>query len=105
MEIQQYWRVVQKRLWLIVLLMIAGAALAGYTSLREKPVYESSATLVLNPAVPAGMVVYVQNQVASNLSDSYTALMHTQLFGERVAKELNNGTSPGAVVGAITTQL
>lgn len=105
MELLQYWRVVQKRLWLIVLLMIAGGVISGLVGWREQPEYESTALLVLNPAVPAGYVYLVQNQVASGLADSYTALMHSQSFGEQVATELNHAFTAGEVVNGISTQL
>ncbi len=105
MELVQYWRVVQKRLWLIILLMVVGGALSGLTGWREQPDYESTALLVLNPAVPAGYFNLVQNQVASSLADSYTALMHSQSFGEQVATELNHAFTAGEVVGGISTQL
>ena len=105
MELVQYWRVVQKRLWLIALLMLAGGVFSGLAGWREQPEYQSTALLVLNPAVPAGYVYLVQNQVASSLADSYTALMHSQSFGEQVATELNHAFTAGEVVGGISTQL
>ncbi len=105
MELVKYWRVVQKRLWLIALLMIAGGVVSGLAGWREQPEYESTALLVLNPAVPAGYVFLVQNQVASSLADSYNALMHSQSFGEQVATELNHAFSAAEVVGGISTQL
>ncbi len=105
MELVQYWRVIQQRLWLIALLMIAGGAVAGLFGWREQPEYQSTALLVLNPAVPAGYIYMVQNQVASSLADSYTALMHSQSFGEQVATELNHTFTADDVVNGISTQL
>lgn len=105
MELLQYWRVIQKRLWLIALLLIAGGVVSGFAGWREQPEYQSTALLVLNPAVPPGYIYLVQSQVASSLADSYSALMHSQSFGEQVATELNHAFTAGEVVGGISTQL
>ncbi|HMA33566.1 MAG TPA: polysaccharide biosynthesis tyrosine autokinase [Chloroflexia bacterium] len=105
MELLQYWRVIKKRLWLILLLGVIGAAATAYSSLREPAQYESTATLLLNPAVPSALVPYVQSQVASNLADSYTELMHSQSFADQVVKELHFSIGKETVAAAITGRL
>nr|WP_308638118.1 Wzz/FepE/Etk N-terminal domain-containing protein [Paenibacillus silvisoli] len=48
MELQRYWRVVKKRLWMIALIVLVGCTLAGYYSNRvAKPQYEASAKLIV----------------------------------------------------------
>lgn len=105
MELLQYWKVIQKSLWIIILISLVGLiATAGYTLSRPTQ-YQSTTTLLLNPAVPSALVPYVQTQVAANLADSYTQYMHTRQFGEAVAKELPFPMSPDEVGRAISTQL
>lgn len=87
MELHQYWKVIRKSLWIIILICLVGlAATAGYT-FTQPPEYSSSATLLLNPSVPSALVPYVQTQVAANIADSYTKVIHTRSFANSVAKE------------------
>src|SRR5438128_12675512 len=105
MELLQYWRLLRKRFWVIVLLVVVGVGSTAYYTLQQAPEYESTATLLLNPSVPSALVPYVQNEVASNLADSYAELMRSQSFGDSVAKELKFPMSAADVVNAITTRL
>src|SRR5439155_1826646 len=92
-------------LWVVVLLVVAGVASTAFYTLQQPPEYDSTATLVLNPAVPSALVYYVQNEVATNLADSYAELMRSQSFGDSVAKELGFPLSGNQVAGAISTRL
>ncbi|MGA7732694.1 MAG: polysaccharide biosynthesis tyrosine autokinase [Chloroflexia bacterium] len=105
MELLQYWRVIRKSLWLILLVVALGLSGATYYTLNQSTRYESSTTLLLNPAVPSALVPYVQAQVAANLADSYSELMRTRFFGESVVKELPFPMSAESVGGAIGTEL
>lgn len=105
MELLQYWRIIRKSLWIIVLVVAIGLAGATFYTLDQHTVYQSSTTLLLNPSVPSSLVPYVQTQLASNLSDSYTQLMRTRSFGESVVKELPFPMSADAVAGALTNEL
>jgi non-specific protein-tyrosine kinase len=105
MELLQYWKVIQKSVWIIVLIALVGVvATAGYTVSRPTQ-YQSTTTLLLNPAVPSALVPYVQTQVAANLAESYTQYMRTRQFGEAVVKELPFPMSPDDVGRAISTLL
>src|SRR4051812_43800131 len=105
MELLQYWRLLRKRLWVVVLLVVIGVGSTAYYTLQQAPEYESTSTLLLNPSVPSALVPYVQKEVASNLADSYAELMRSQSFGESVAKELKFPMSASQVVRAISTKL
>src|SRR5690349_8747704 len=105
MELLQYWRLLRKRIWVVVLLVIVGMGSTAYYTLDQPPEYESTATLLLNPSVPSTLVPYVQSELAPNLADSYAELMRSQSFGQSVAKELPFPMSASQVVGAITTRL
>lgn len=105
MELVRYLKVLRKSWWIIALLVISAVAAALGFSLQEPARYESNSTLLLNPGVPNEMILYYQSTAASNLADSYTALIHSRTFAESVAKELPYPSSPEAVIGSITTQL
>lgn len=105
MELLQYWKVIKKSLLWVVLICIVGlAATAAYT-LNQPPQYTSSAVLLLNPAVPSSLVPFVQTQVAANLADSYSKVLHTRSFAEAVSKELPFEMSPTQISNAITARL
>ncbi len=105
MELLRYWKVIQKSLWIVLLVIAIGLTSTAAYTLTRPTEYESNATLLLNPSVPSSLVPYVQTQVAANLADSYTQLMRTRSFGEAVVKELPFQLPAGRVAGAITTRL
>jgi len=51
MEFYQYIRVVMKRWWLVLLLVLVGTSSAIYYGSRQPPVYRSTVTLLLSPAI------------------------------------------------------
>ena len=105
MELLHYWRVIRKRLWLIALLVVMAISGTAFYTLSQKAQYESVTTLLLNPSVPSALVPYVQTQVAANLADNYTQLLHTRSFDDSVAKEVQFKVSEDGVARAITTRL
>jgi succinoglycan biosynthesis transport protein ExoP len=105
MELLQYWQLLRKRIWVIMLLIVLGTGSMAFYTLQQPSEYVSTATLLLNPSVPSALVPYVQNQVASNLADSYAELMRSQSFGESVTQQLKFPLSAAAVGSAVSTRL
>src|SRR5437667_4860643 len=103
MELLQYWRVVQKNLWLIVLLAIVGTGSAAFYTLQQSIIYQSTATLLLNPSVPSSLVPYVQKEVSTSLANSYAEAMRSQSFAASVVKALPLPLSSKQVTNSITT--
>ncbi|WP_020619929.1 YveK family protein [Paenibacillus daejeonensis] len=57
MELKQYWTIVKKRLWLIIMLMVLGGGGAGlYSYMVMNPVYEASTKLIVNQSSEASML-------------------------------------------------
>lgn len=103
MELLEYWKIIQRRLWLIILLIVlAGSGAAYYTS-RQVDRYSTSTTLFINPGQVSPLV---PGQLAgSSLINTYTELMRTRSFIERVAAEIDNPTiAAGIIQGALSTQ-
>lgn len=109
MELIQYWRTIRKSWWLILLLVIVGMGSTAYFTASQPISYESSMTILLNPAVPSEMVPYVPADYGVNLADSYTELMHSISFGKSVSEILARDQrfliSPSGVAGSISAQL
>ncbi|MFL5732507.1 MAG: Wzz/FepE/Etk N-terminal domain-containing protein, partial [Chloroflexia bacterium] len=88
MELLHYWKVIQKSLWLVILIMVVVVGAAILLSLNEKPKYESSTQLLLNPTAGQKYAPTDNQLGAETLADSYTELLSSQSFGESVVKEL-----------------
>ena len=102
MELLEYWKIIRKRLWLIVLLMVVSGASTVYYSLQQVPLYRTTTTLFLNPA-PSQVLPYQMTQPVQSLASTYTELMRTRSFAQYVAQEMGDETTPGEVLGAIST--
>src|SRR4051812_44751579 len=105
MELLRYWKVIQKSWWLILLLVAVTVGSTAFYTFSQPLEYESSATLILNPALPSELISYYQNSAASNLADSYSELLRTQSFAQSVVLRLPFPLAPEAVIHAIDTQL
>ena len=102
MELLEYWKIIRKRLWLIVLLMVVSGTSTVYYSLQQVPLYRTTTTLFLNPA-PSQVLPYQMTQPVQSLASTYTELMRTRSFAQYVAQEMGDETTPGEVLGAIST--
>ncbi|MBM4466804.1 MAG: hypothetical protein FJ014_14850, partial [Chloroflexi bacterium] len=102
MELLEYWKIIRKRLWLIVLLMVVSGASTVYYSLQQVPLYRTTTTLFLNPA-PGQVLPYQMTQSVQSLASTYAELLRTWSFTQLVAQEMGDGTTPGEVLDAIST--
>lgn len=94
MELLQYWNIVRKRLWLIILFVIVAAIGAGYYVLSQPLQYRTSTTLAISPAALNSAVTYqVENQLIP-LANTYTEFMKSRSFAQLVGDELEAQTLP-----------
>ncbi|MCE7979639.1 MAG: polysaccharide biosynthesis tyrosine autokinase [Caldilinea sp. CFX5] len=109
MELLQYWTIVRKRLWLIILFVIVAAIGAGYYVLSQPLQYRTSTTLAISPAALNSAVAYqVENQLVP-LANTYTEFMKSRSFAQLVAAQLQKQSLPlqpteEEILGAIITQ-
>lgn len=97
MDLLEYWKIIRKRLWLIVLLMLlAGGTAAFYTS-QQEPQYRASTTLFINPGQVSPLLegggseeiaAYMRDQWLKSLANTYTELIQTRSFLQLVAAEM-----------------
>jgi non-specific protein-tyrosine kinase len=102
MELLEYWKIIRKRLWLIVLLMVVSGSSATYYSLQQVPLYRTTTTLFLNPA-PGAILPYQMTQPVESLASTYAELLRTRSFAQLVMQEMGDGTTLGEVLKAIST--
>lgn len=94
MELLQYWNIVRKRLWLIILFVLLAGVGAGYYVLSQPLQYRTSTTLAISPAALNSAVTYqVENQLIP-LANTYTEFMKTRSFAQLVAKQLQTQPLP-----------
>jgi non-specific protein-tyrosine kinase len=103
MELLEYWKIIRKRLWLIVLLMAVSTASATYYSLQQVPLYRTTTILFLNPAMPSPLLPYYVTLSAKSLANTYAEFMRTRSFAQLVAQQMGDETTLEEVLGAIST--
>ena len=54
MDLRQYWHLLRRWLWLVILGALVGGGLAYVISRNTKPVYQASTTLLIAPGSAAG---------------------------------------------------
>lgn len=104
MELLEYWYIIRKRLWIIVLLAIVGTGSAFFFSQRQEPQYRTTTTLYLNPAAPSALLQPVSGRSAESLAKTYSEFMRTQSFAQLMAQEMDSPPSTDAILQAISTQ-
>lgn len=105
MEFQQYVSVVKRRIWLILLMMLFASGGAAAYTLVKTTTYQSTSTLLLNPAVPSELIPYLQVQAASSLADSYGEYMRSEAFAALVSKELGYSLDAEELKAILSTRL
>lgn len=105
MELIHYWKVIRKRWWLILILVLGALGSSYYFTYSQPAEYESSASLLLNPSLPSEFIAFYQGTAAANLADSYTELLHSESFADLVAKQLPFPMEPEQISAAISTRL
>lgn len=94
MELLQYWKIVRKRLWLIILLIILAQGAAAYYVSRQVPQYRTSTTLAINPSTLNSAVSYQVEDQLIPLANTYTEFMKTRSFTQLVREQLKTQPLP-----------
>ena len=97
MELLEYWKIIRKRLWLLVLVMLIGGAGTAYYTSQQPPQYRSTTTLFLNPAAASTLMNYQPYDGLQALARTYSEFMKTRSFASHVAQELNGALPEGCV--------
>jgi capsular exopolysaccharide synthesis family protein len=103
-QLREYWKLVRKRLWLVILLLLIGGGLGGYYSYLQVPQYRATTTLFLNPAVASPLLPYQPYNTLQSLSNTYIEFMRTRSFASRVAQDAAVALPPEEIVAALSTQ-
>ncbi|MBV9328284.1 MAG: polysaccharide biosynthesis tyrosine autokinase [Chloroflexi bacterium] len=100
-----------RRWWLVLLLGLAGVAIAYYFESTTPTRYQSTVSLQLNPAANSSFLPYSADSGVSPSSPvvaqaaSYQEVLRSRAFGAIVVQQLGLNLPPDAIGGAISTQL
>lgn len=98
MELSDYFRILRRRGWIIVVLVVITAASAYVFSKLQTPVYRASVNVSINPArADLGLT-----QSAKWLLRNYVAIVHSEKWAEDVIDRLNIDLTPGQLKGNVT---
>lgn len=81
MELIEYWRVIRRRILLVLALPVIAAIVSGFFATRIPPTYEGTATLLFNVPTTANMPdsATISGVVTSGLFDSAVVKSHPKL--------------------------
>lgn len=101
MELLQYWKIVRKRLvliLLIVMLFLLGAVL--YVE-RQEPVYRTTTTLFISPSTLGSTLPYQLVYAVAPLANTYSEYMRTRSFAGLVAGKMDVEISENEILAAL----
>jgi capsular exopolysaccharide synthesis family protein len=101
MEIRQYAALIRKWIWLIILLGLVAGGAAYLVSRGSTPVYEASATLMVNQAAnPTTVTGYSDILTSERLARTYANLLTSRPVMDETARRL--GITPKLLAGTVT---
>ncbi len=104
MELLQYWRIIRKRLIMIVLIVILFLLGAVYYIQQQTPMYRTSTTLFISPSTLGSTLPYQIAYSVAPLANTYSEYMRTQSFAKLVANELDVDISQDEILGALSME-
>lgn len=107
MELLEYWKIIRKRLWLILTLMVLATIAAAWYTSQQVPLYSTTTTLFINPGQLPNMLPREFDDLMSrdrveSLANTYIQLIGTRSFVQRVVDELGQDVSEWDVSGALS---
>src|SRR3989442_11915495 len=101
MELIQYWRVMRRWAWLILMCPFIAGLAAGVASLQLPKVYEAKVALLVRPAQPLSGDPTVQALSADQILRTYASWMVERPILERVISDLSLQTDPASLAKQI----
>lgn len=92
MELRQYWHLVRKWLWLVVLGTLLTGSIAFVVSRNMTPVYQASTTLLITPGGAQGLDNYTNLMASERLARTYAQLVVSPSILEQTYRRLAETT-------------
>jgi succinoglycan biosynthesis transport protein ExoP len=101
-ELRWVVAVIRRWWWLIVFCTLFSASLASVLTSRMPPVYHSTATILVRPALGMGADQYSAFRVSEQLALTYSQMLRGQPVMEAVIARLGLGETPHALAEKVT---
>lgn len=106
MELRHYWRVIQRFLWMIVIVTVVATLTSAYFSFKViKPTYDASTTLLLNQKLSSPAAISADyNDIMTNeaLVQTYSDIIQSNTVLIPVITSLNLPYKPSTLSSMIT---
>jgi polysaccharide biosynthesis transport protein len=91
-NLRAYWRVIQKRLWTILSILLVTFTIVSIATWREKPVYRASTLLEIekeNPNIPTVQELFQLEDVSDNYLETQYKVLQSETLARRVIDQLH----------------
>lgn len=91
-DIRAYWRIVQKRRWTILSILLITFASVLIVTIKEKPVYRANTLLEIekeNPNIPTVQELFQLEDVSDNYLETQYKVLQSDTLARRVIEELH----------------
>jgi capsular polysaccharide biosynthesis protein len=97
-DVTSFLRVILSNLWLIILVAVVGTALSYLYISRQTPVYESSASVIIEPSSTADDLTRIQADIirisGTNVQGTYVQFLESRRIQEAAVAELDEQYDP-----------
>lgn len=103
MELRQYWHLLRRWLWLVVLGALVGGSLAYVVGRNTKPVYRANTTLLIAPGSAQSLDTYSTLIASERLARTYAQLLTSSPVIEETYRRLEAMAAEGLPVGDLSS--
>ena len=91
-DLRAYWRIIQKRRWTILSILLVTFTSVLIVTIKEKPVYRANALLEIekeNPNIPTVQELFQLEDVSDNYLETQYKVLQSDTLARRVIEELH----------------
>jgi capsular exopolysaccharide synthesis family protein len=91
-DIRAYWRIIQKRRWTILSILLVTFASVLIVTIKEKPIYRANTLLEIekeNPNIPTVQELFQLEEVSNNYLETQYKVLQSDTLARRVIDELH----------------
>ena len=91
-DLRAYWRIIQKRRWTILSILLITFASVLIVTIKEKPIYRADSLLEIekeNPSIPTVQELFQLEDVSDNYLETQYKVLQSDTLARRVIEELH----------------
>ncbi len=102
MDLRNYLTALRRGWWLVVVFALLGAAVAGFQTYRETPIYAAKVTFYISIPSTNSSSALSSDQFAQDRANSYAQLLSSEQLGDMIAADTQLPLTGRQVAGTIT---